>query len=313
MSSAIQIQNLTKSYKGKKRQVIHALKKLNLEIKSGETFGFIGPNGAGKTTTIKILTGLLFPTGGTATLFGKSVLDPKARASIGYLSEVAAYSPYFEAEELLMAFGALDGIPRRETEKRSRELLELVGLLDRSRSRLGEFSKGMLQRFGIAQALLHNPSLLILDEPTSGLDPIAQREVLDILHRLKDQGITIFFSSHRLVEVEGLCDYVGIVSLGDLIFYGTLTQLETQEAHTPFSVRFKDTTSAKPESSPPLQSRVLEGDMHETIVEREMLDNALRDLQARGATIVSVAPKRSPLEDIFVRLVTRHQRGDAHS
>lgn len=228
MKSAIRTESLAKAYKGKKGKPLHALNPLHLDIQEGTTFGFIGPNGAGKTTLIKILIGLLFPTSGKAFLFDSPAADPAARRRIGYLSEVAAYSPTFEAMELLTAFGRLHGMSANECEKSAREMLALVGLSERAESRLGEYSKGMLQRFGIAAALLHGPSVLILDEPTSGLDPIAQREVLDILHRLKNRGMTIFFSSHRLSEVGGLCDTVGIVSLGDLIFQGTIAQLEAQ-------------------------------------------------------------------------------------
>jgi len=303
MSSAINTEALTKTYRAKKGKTVAALHPLTLEVKAGETFGFIGPNGAGKTTAIKILTGLLFPTSGKAFLFDKSVLLASARKTIGYLSEVAAYSPLFEALELLNAFGTIQGIPRNICAQKSEELLKLVGLFERRKSRLGEFSKGMLQRFGIAQALLHEPRLLILDEPTSGLDPIAQREVLNLLHDLKGHGITIFFSSHRLTEVEGLCDHVGIVNRGNIIFQGTLTQLEAQKSLVPFLVRFK------PSEKPYSLSRALAEGLYETTVKRELLHQCLSDLIALGATVVSVSPQRSTLEEIFIHLITREQGG----
>lgn len=285
--AAIQTDGLTKTYKNKKKTLL-ALDHLSLEIKEGETFGFIGPNGAGKTTAIKILIGLTFATSGKASLFGESVLNSKARNAIGYLSEVAAYSPHFEAEELLCAFGAMQGLNKIDCGKRAEELLKLVGLFERRKSRLGEFSKGMLQRFGIAQALLHNPKLVILDEPTSGLDPIAQHDVLKLLHDLKAAGMTIFFSSHRLTEVEGLCDHVGIINKGGLIFHGTIPELEAKESTVPFNVRFK----------------LGEGVQQET-VECEALHRQLSKLISGGATILSVSPARSSLEEIFVKMVTR--------
>lgn len=284
---AIHTENLTKAYKNKGKTVL-ALDSLSLEIKKGETFGFIGPNGAGKTSTIKILTGLTFATSGKAWLFERSVFDPKSHDGIGCLSEVAAYSPHFEAEELLDAFGAIQGLSAKKRREKSSELLKLVGLFDRRKSRLGEFSKGMLQRFGIAQALIHDPLLLILDEPTSGLDPIAQREVLTLLHDLKRRGITIFFSSHRLTEVEGLCDHVGIINKGKLIFHGTIPELEARESTVPFLVRYKSADG-----------------MNETTVEREALHKRISELVSNQAVILSVSPVRSSLEDIFIKMVSR--------
>lgn len=307
MNPAIQTESLTKIYRGKKGKKIPALLNLNLEIKEGETFGFIGPNGAGKTTAIKILTGLAFPTSGKAFLFGKAVSDCASRTSLGYLSEVVSYSPYFDAEELLFAFGTIHGLSRVECQKRSRELLELVGLWERRKSRVGEFSKGMLQRLGIAVALLPNPSLLILDEPTSGLDPVAQREVLAILQSLKGYGITIFFSSHRLVEVEGLCDSVGVISLGDCIFHGTLSDLERKDTQTPFLIRFHSAPaiSGLGDAVP----RRLEENLYEVKVDRENLDRSIHRLHSQNAKIFSVVPQHSPLEDLFVRMIEEHRKG----
>lgn len=308
MDSAIKTENLTKIYPGKNGKKIQALGQLNLDIKQGSTFGFIGPNGAGKTTAIKILIGLTFATSGKAYLFGKPSADPAARRSMGYLSEVAAYSPHLEAQELLSAFGAMCGLGRLEREKRTLELLDLVGLKERRKSRLGEFSKGMLQRFGIAQALLHKPSLLILDEPTSGLDPILQREVLDVLLRLKEQGITIFFSSHRLIEVEGLCDNVGIVSLGNLIFQGTLSQLENQQQQTtPFIIRFQAKDGNVPAAILNKKTRPLGDNKHEVIAEQSSLNQALEYLHDSGLTITSILPQHPPLEDTFIDMIEKHQ------
>jgi len=310
---AVQTENLTKTYKGKRGKEIHALGELNLEINAGTTFGFIGPNGAGKTTTIKILIGLIFPTRGKATVFGHPAALPVSRKNLGYLSEVASYSPHLEAEELLLAFGTLHGMSAVDSAKNAKELLDLVGLLPRQKSKLGEFSKGMLQRFGIAQALLHNPKLLILDEPTSGLDPIAQREILDVLTRLKNQGITIFFSSHRLVEVQGLCDQVGIVSLGNLIFNGTISQLEAKQQNVPYIIRFHLKSQASAPRFGGESPRQIDGTLHEVTVQQRNLNQALHEIQSQGIEITSIVPKRLPLEEVFIRMITEHQKGDTLS
>jgi len=192
-------------------------------------FGFIGPNGAGKTTTIKTLIGLITATSGDALLFGEPSGTVKAKSKIGYLSEIAYYYNFMEAENLLHYYGALRGISREERKKRIKENLEIVGLGDRTRTKLKEFSKGMLQRFGIALAMIGNPPLLILDEPTSGLDPIGQKEVKDVILRLKSRGITIFFSSHHLTEVERICDRLGIINRGTMLECGPVSQFLQQD------------------------------------------------------------------------------------
>lgn len=308
MNAAIRTEKLTKSYKDKKKKFVSALKNLSLEIQSGETFGFIGPNGAGKTTAIKILTGLAFPTSGRAFLFDQPVYLPSSRRRMGYLSEVAAYSPYFDAEEILLATSAIHEIDRAKAAKKCADLLKLVGLDKRKNSRLGEFSKGMLQRLGIAQSLVNDPQLLILDEPTSGLDPIGQREMLTILHSLKKRGITIFFSSHRLAEVEGLCDHVAIINLGELIFQGTITQLEKQDVETPFLIRYKKVfQKGAVLNFPNIASRTLDENLFEITVEQKALDRSLHHLQEAGVTIMSVSPQRSPLEDIFIHMISQHK------
>lgn len=304
---AIQTLDLVKIYKGKKKKQIQALNSLNLSVEQGMTFGFVGPNGAGKTTTIKILCGLGFQTSGKALLMGKPSALPEARKSIGYLSEVASYSPYFVAEELLAAYGKLQNLTVSASQEKAEKLLKMVGLYDRRKSRLGEFSKGMLQRFGIAQALLHDPSILILDEPTSGLDPIGRQEVLKILHDLKKTGLTLFFSSHQLIEVEGLCDYVGIIDSGDLIFRGTLAELEAQEIDSPFLIRLKLSSDQRNSFHFPLLfQRNLEDHVQEIGVDRNLLDKALNDIHSSGGEVLAVFPQKFPLEEIFIKLISKH-------
>src|ERR1043166_4667525 len=188
-----------------------ALKDLNLAVFPGETFGFLGPNGAGKTTTMNVLLGFVNATSGNSFLFGQNVREPIARQRIGYLPELTYYYKFLTAEELLRFYARIFRIPRRETEQRIDHLLKLVEL-DHARKRpIKTYSKGMQQRVGLAQALINDPDLLILDEPTSGLDPIGRMKVRQIIQRLKQEGKTVFFSSHELGEVETVCDRVAII------------------------------------------------------------------------------------------------------
>src|ERR1700722_8790571 len=199
-----------------------ALRGLDLEVGAGEVFGFLGPSGAGKTTTINVLLGFVQPTSGNASLFGIDVRQPIARQRIGYLPELTYYYKFLTAEELLRFYAKIFGLPRAEADKRIDEALKLVEL-DSARKRLIKtYSKGMQQHVGLAQALINNPDLLILDEPTSGLDPLGRMKVRSIIQRLKNEGKTVFFSSHELGEVETVCDRVAIVAEGNLKAAGSV-------------------------------------------------------------------------------------------
>ena len=216
MEFVIEAENLSKIYKAEGKKIL-ALDSLNLKIEKGQIFGFIGPNGAGKTTSIKLFLGLIHPTSGTVRVMGKPAGSPEAMEKIGYLSEIAYYYKFLEAKTLLRYYASLKSLTREEADKRIDSNLKLVGLYDRRNEKLKGYSKGMLQRFGIALSLLGNPELLILDEPTSGLDPIGRKEVKDIIKRLRADGISIFLSSHNLSEVERLCDSIGIINKGKMI------------------------------------------------------------------------------------------------
>ncbi|MDB6067560.1 MAG: transporter related-protein [Pedosphaera sp.] len=198
---------------------------LNLSVNTGEVFGFLGPNGAGKTTTMNVLLGFVGATSGSASLFGVDVREPIARQRIGYLPELTYYYKFLTAEELLRFYARVFGIPRPETEKRINELLNLVELVSVRRRPIKSYSKGMQQRVGLAQALINNPDLLILDEPTSGLDPIGRMKVREIIQRLKNEGKTVFFSSHELGEVETVCDRVAILHQGKVKVEGRVNDL----------------------------------------------------------------------------------------
>ncbi len=213
---------------GQKTKV--ALKELNLEVSNGEVFGFLGPNGAGKTTTINVLLGFVQPTGGEASLFGIDVRQPIARRRIGYLPEMTYYYKFLTAEELLRFYAKIFGLSRTEADKRIDEAIKLVELESASKRQIKTYSKGMLQRVGLAQALINNPDLLILDEPTSGLDPLGRMKVRDIIQRLKNEGKTVFFSSHELGEVETVCDRVAIVANGELKAYGSVQEIMKNHA-----------------------------------------------------------------------------------
>jgi len=208
-----------------------ALAGLDLEVRAGEIFGFLGPNGAGKTTTMNVLLGFIPPTGGGASLFGIDVRQPIARQRIGYLPELTYYYKFLTAEELLRFYAKIFGLARAEADKRIGQLLKLVELEHAARRPIKSYSKGMQQRVGIAQSLINNPDLLILDEPTSGLDPLGRMKVREIIQRLKDEGKTVFFSSHELGEVEAICDRVAIVHEGELKVVGTVADISAGHAN----------------------------------------------------------------------------------
>src|SRR5260221_7105698 len=213
-----------KAGQGRKR----AINDLNLRIQPGEIFGFLGPNGAGKTTTMNVLLGFVNATDGAAFLFGIDVRQPIARQRIGYLPELTYYYKFLTAEELLRFYAKIFGMERGEADKRIGQLLKLVELEHARKRPIKSYSKGMQQRVGLAQALINNPDLLILDEPTSGLDPLGRMKVREIIQRLKDEGKTVFFSSHELGEAETVCDRVGIINQGELKVEGRVAELVQQ-------------------------------------------------------------------------------------
>jgi len=230
MDPILELKNLRVEYRAsgpaKGRRV--AVKDLNLTVRAGEVFGFLGPNGAGKTTTMNVLLGFVNATSGAASLFGVNVREPIARQRIGYLPELTYYYKFLTAEEILRFYARIFGIPRAEADQRIDRLIKLVELDSVRKRPIKTYSKGMQQRVGLAQALINNPDLLILDEPTSGLDPLGRMKVRQIIQRLKDEGKTVFFSSHELGEVETVCDRVGIIHEGELKIEGRVAELIQQ-------------------------------------------------------------------------------------
>ena len=219
-SEAVRIENASRSF-----GEVKAVDGLSLTLNAGEVMGFLGTNGAGKTTTIKMLIGLIRPTSGSASVFGGDPSDPSVRAVIGYMPEVAYYYPYLNARELLAFYGGICGLDAKTVRARTDELLAAVGLADAAKRPLKTYSKGMLQRAGIAQALLNDPDLLVLDEPFTGLDPLARIHFRELMRSLRDRGKSIFFSSHELGETELLCDKVAIMKRGRCVYQGPVHQL----------------------------------------------------------------------------------------
>ena len=220
MDEIVKIDHVTRRF-----GAVVAVDDLSLSFAKGEIVGFLGANGAGKTTTIKMLLGLIRPTTGSVAVLGGDPSDAKVRARIGYMPEIAYYYPYLNARELLMFYGGMCGMSRNAIRKRSDELLEAVGLSDAAKRPLKTYSKGMLQRAGIAQALLHDPELLVLDEPFTGLDPLARIHFRELMRGLREKGKSIFFSSHELGETELLCDKVVIMKGGKALYQGPVRQL----------------------------------------------------------------------------------------
>ena len=218
--SAVDIDSVSRSFGSMK-----AVDGLSLVLAPGEIVGFLGTNGAGKTTTIKMITGLLRPDGGKISVFGGDPADTLVRARIGYMPEVATYYPYLDARELLSFYGGICGLDAKTVRRRTDELLDAVGLADAAKRPLKTYSKGMLQRAGIAQALLNDPDLLVLDEPFTGLDPLARIHFRELLLDLKRRGKTVFFSSHELGETELLCDRVAIMKKGHCVYQGPVKDL----------------------------------------------------------------------------------------
>jgi ABC-2 type transport system ATP-binding protein len=275
-----------------------ALRPLHLNVEEGEIFGFLGPNGAGKTTTLKLLMGLVFPTSGTARILGMEIGDPRMKAQIGFLPEQPYFYDYLTARELLEYYGQLSGIPAKEIPRKVQEVLARVGLPDVSGLQLRKFSKGMLQRVGIAQAILHDPKLLFLDEPMSGLDPFGRREVRDLMEQLKHEGKTIFFSTHILSDAEALCDRVAVIHGGELRGVGAVADL-TSSVRGKLEIIFQG--KVVPQALKGLGAECyVTGDTVRAIVAEECQDAALAALRNAHLRLISLTPVRNSLEAYYV-------------
>ncbi len=299
----LSVQDLRKTFRkpftGKK---VEAVRGVSFEVARGETFGFLGPNGAGKTTTIKMLTGLIAPTGGRATIFGHTVPSSTAMGRVGFLPENPYVYPYLTPREFVSLCGRLNGMGGTKLARKVEEVIERVGITYAMDRPVRNLSKGMLQRTGFAAALVHEPDLLILDEPMSGLDPVGRKEVRDLIVEESTSGRTVFFSSHILSDVEMLCDRVCILRQGEVVVSGTIEALVTSDIRQS-EITLADVPEAAVASLEALATRAQRAG--KKLVLEVQGDDAIREALTKAAAvsarIESVVPKRETLEDIFVR------------
>jgi len=304
MADAIRIENLQKRFRvgfiPKTREI---LKGISFSVREGETFGYLGPNGAGKTTTIKCLLGLIHPDAGTITIFGRPHSSPRSREALGFLPENPYFYDYLTGREFLAFTADLFGLGKAEKTERIARLLKLVGLERAADLPLRKYSRGMLQRAGLAQALVNDPKLVVLDEPLGGMDPIGRKEIRDIIVRFKDEGKTVFFTSHILQDIEMICDRVAIIVGGRIVKEGGLRDLVSEK------VLFTEVTVS---GIPPLafaglgESISAQGDrVLLKVYDEARVDEVVRLVHDRRGRLIALSPRTETLEDIFVDTVTR--------
>ncbi len=295
---AIQTRELRKVF-GERAAVIG----LSLQVEQGEVFGFLGPNGAGKTTSMKMLLSLIEPTSGSANMLGAPIGDREALRQIGFLPEHFRFQEWLTAGEFLDLHGRLYGLSGRRLKARAAELLERVGLLDFKNKLLRTFSKGMLQRIGLAQALLNHPKLVFLDEPTSGLDPVGRRLVRDLIHELRNEGTTVFLNSHLLSEVEVTCNRVAFIRHGEVVRLLDLASLDTGQSNVLIRAAglTDEITSGLSRWGKNIQSG--DGTVTLTVSAESALPDITRYLVAKGVEVYAITPQRVSLEDVFIETV----------
>ena len=282
-SVAIEIRDLTKDFSLNLRGIkLRAVESLNLTVPEGQVFGLLGPNGSGKSTTIKIILGLLDPTAGECKVFGVPSGRVDSRLNVGYLPEAPYFYRYLSGTELVRFYARICGVPRKRLKERVDEVIDWVGLSGAAHRRVGTYSKGMLQRIGLAQALVHDPRLIILDEPTAGVDPVGSAEISELILKLKTQGKTVLITSHLLAQIEDICDRVAILDRGKLILEGNVNELVGQRDRQALIVD-------------PLST--------------EQLDELRGWLAARGHSLNAVEQPRARLDQLFLSRVSRPQKG----
>jgi ABC-2 type transport system ATP-binding protein len=329
---AIDVRDLTKTYRTPfTRKKVEALRGVTFGVERGHIFGFVGPNGAGKTTTIRTLMGLIRPTGGSATLLGHPLPSRAARAKIGFLPESPYFYDYLDVAELCDLAGRLFGLAPATRKQRADELIERVGLGRARGQSLKKFSKGMLQRAGLAQALMNDPELIVLDEPMSGLDPIGRKEVRDLILELRDRGKTVLFSTHILSDVEAITDRVAIIARGQLQAHGTPAELVSRTLQgvdvivrlAPGAI-LSGSTGAPPTSDDradreptaalirgATQVRQIGEELSLTLAAGADVDAWIALAHAAGARVLQIVPRHETLEDLFVRQVANAERPHA--
>ncbi|MCD6191994.1 MAG: ABC transporter ATP-binding protein [Candidatus Aminicenantes bacterium] len=302
MSTVLEVRNLHKTFTtGFIPQKKKILKGITFKVEEGEIFGYLGPNGAGKTTTLKCILGIIFPNKGEIRLFGLPHTSLQAKAKIGFLPENPYFYEYLTAAEFLRFYAQLFGLPRDKREKKIDQLLQLVGLEKAAATQLRKFSRGMLQRIGLAQALINDPSLVFLDEPLGGLDPLGRKEMRDIILRLREEGKTVFLCSHILQDIEMVCDRVAIIVDGKILNQGKLQNLVSEKI-----LFYEVVVSGVPASSfTPLGECLAEdgGRLLLKITAEENIKKVIKIVLEREGRLHSLTPRTATLEDLFVDLV----------
>lgn len=307
--TAIQTQNLSKIYSsnfGKRK--VHALQGLNLTVEPGSIFGLLGPNGAGKTTLIKILLGITNPTEGSARILNEDISDYRIKKRVGYLPENHKYPPYLTGENVLKFFGKLSGCDSKDLDKKSDYLMDLVKLEKWKKVKVKNYSKGMMQRLGLAQAIINDPELIFLDEPTDGVDPIGRKEIRDMLQELKDKGKTIFLNSHLLSEVEMITDRVAILNKGVMLREGTVKELTERKLEYRFmfdrpEALDKVKTLLPANGNPVTKDNSININVNDTTELNRFIDL----FRSNNLLISSILPQKESLESIFIDLINKSE------
>lgn len=301
----ISTKNLKKEYSGSgfSKEKITALKNFSFNVQEGDIFGLLGPNGAGKTTLVKVLLGIVYPTEGEVSIFGESIKNEKYKKRVGYLPENHKFPNYLTGEQVLHYFGMLSGMSKADVQSRSDEYLKIVDMDKWKKTKIKKYSKGMMQRLGIAQAMINEPDLIFLDEPTDGVDPIGRKEIRDILIGLKEKGKTIFLNSHLLSEIELVCNRVAILNKGELIKEGTIDEItSTGNQHT-FA------TSDLPDAVINILLSQHMATLHgknEFLVNAgspEVLNSIIDVLRKNSVNILSITKEKNSLENMFINLI----------
>ncbi len=307
---AIDLHDVRKIYRGK----IHALRDIQMQVHPGEIFGLLGPNGAGKSTLVKIMMTVVRPNRAHGTILGKSIGHKRTLARVGYLPEHHRLPSYLTGQQVLEFYAALAHVPGGVRKKRSRELLKTMGMDDWGNKKVSSYSKGMMQRIGLAQALMNDPDLIVLDEPTDGVDPVGRRDIRDVLLELREMGKTIFLNSHLLSELEMVCDRVAILVQGEVATQGTLDDL-TRESQR-YEIIIAGTAPSWIETKSGLRAETLDDDRCKVIImgaDPQPIQTVLDQLRQENRIILSVQPVRETLEDLFMRAITDPATGEISS
>ena len=305
---AIEIKNLTKTYGVDSDGNPVGLVDLSLDVEEGQVFGLVGPNGSGKTTTLKLLLGLIFPTSGTATVLGKPIGSPDYKERVGFVPEGPYFYDHLDAVELLAFYGGLFGIRGKELQTRSQELLELVGMWSRRRIRVRDYSRGMLQRVGVAQALLNDPDLVLMDEPTAGLDPQAQMQIRDVILQVRERGKTVFLCSHLLKEMEPFCDNIAILNRGSVVTAGAMEDVLAGDEGLFRLTAEQVGDETEQRVAAMAESAINSGGVFEAkFATQKAAAEAAAVLDEGGALVTHMGPDRRSLEEVFIEAVKGEQ------